>query len=934
MKRKLPSVLLLALVVASLFPGGNTWASGIPQSDDPAASAQAMLATMTPEERVGQLVLVSFTGVGAGLDSQIYDLIAHYHVGGVVLRAENNNFVPAPETAVGVQNLIVQLQSAEWQASQPLVDTVGQGTATLTPPADDTVQAYIPLLVAISQPGDGYPGDQILDGMTPMPSLMALGATWDPSLAGKIGEITGQELASLGFNMFFGPALDVAETSESTINNGLNAGVFGADPYWVGEFGSAYITGLHEGSQGTLLVVADHFPGRGSSDRPPGEEPATVRKSLEQLQQIELAPYFSVTGLAATPEGTADGLVVSHIRYQGFQGNIRTTTRPVSSDPQALTQILSLPPLSSWRQAGGILVSDDLGSQTVRSFYDSTGQSFSARMVARDALLAGNDLLYLGNIISTDAEDNYTSVRRVLEYFAQKYREDQAFSQRVDEAVLRILTKKYTLYPEFSIEAVLTMSDIQANTNQKQAILFDIARQSATLVSPGLQDLESILPSPPGIRDHIVFITDTRTGRQCSTCPETPMLAVDALQSAIFRLYGPQTGGLVMNGRLISYTLESLAATLPGGGGNDELTAYLRQADWVVFNLLDAPPGETHTTVLHRFMAERQDLLRGKQVIVFAFNAPYYLDSTEVSKLTAYYCMYGKTAPFIDVAARLLFRELTPDGVLPVSVPGIGYDLLSSTAPDPEQVIQISLDVLSPATPSSDTTLEPTATPNFHIGDTVGVRTGMIVDHNGHPVPDGTGVRFNITTGGDNSLIRQLETTTQDGVAVASFTIDRDGVLEVRAESEPALTSVVLQLSVVGGGLTVTIVAPTPAGGITPEPDPVGVPESNSDTPFPTGRPGVLGWFILVAVLLMAATPVYLVSRQVINLLWGIRFTLLALLGGLVVYSLFAVGIPPAKSILAGHGWVALAESLFVGILVGVASAGIWYAVSKSMKKE
>jgi beta-N-acetylhexosaminidase len=389
-----------------------------------------------------------------------------------------------------------------------------------------------------------------------------------------------------------------------------------------------------------------------------------------------------------------------------------------------------------------------------------------------------------------------------------------------------------------------------------------------------------------------------------------------------------------MNGRLISYSLESLAATLPGGVGNDELTAYLRQADWVIFNLLDAPPGDNHTAILHRFIAERQDLLRDKQVIVFAFNAPYYLDSTEISKLSAYYCLYGKTAPYVDVAARLLFRELTPGGVLPVSVPGIGYDLLSFTAPDPDQIIQISLEPLILATSAPDTTLEPTATPNFHIGDTVSIRTGTILDHNGHPVPDGTGVRFNITTGGDNNLIRQLETTTQDGIAVASFTIDREGVLEVRAESEPARTSVVLQLSVVGGGLTITIVAPTPDGGVTPVPGPVETPVPQPESPFAAGRPGVLGWFLLIAVLLLTATPVYLLIRRWINLLWGVRSTLAALLGGLIVYLFFALGIPPAKDLLAGRGWIALAESLLIGVLAGVAGAAVWYAISRQSRKK
>ncbi len=62
-------------------------------------------------------------------------------------------------------------------------------------------------------------------------------------------------------------------------------------------------------------------------------------------------------------------------------------------------------------------------------------------------------------------------------------------------------------------------------------------------------------------------------------------------------------------------------------------------------------------------------------MIVFAFNAPYFLDLTDISEITAYYCLYSKSPPFVEVAARLLFRELTPAGILPVSVQGIGYDL-------------------------------------------------------------------------------------------------------------------------------------------------------------------------------------------------------------------------------------------------------------------
>src|SRR5512143_4039117 len=62
------------------------------------SKVQEVLASMSPEERVGQLFLVTFQGTNTASDSQIYDLIANHHVGGVVLSADNDNFVAAPDT--------------------------------------------------------------------------------------------------------------------------------------------------------------------------------------------------------------------------------------------------------------------------------------------------------------------------------------------------------------------------------------------------------------------------------------------------------------------------------------------------------------------------------------------------------------------------------------------------------------------------------------------------------------------------------------------------------------------------------------------------------------------------------------------------------------------------------------------------------------------
>ncbi len=112
------SIVLFFLITLSVFTPANVIASGQFQQIDAGTKARQMLAKMTPDERVGQLFLVTFIGTDANQDSQIVDLIDRYHVGGVVLLSGNDNFIAAPNTVTGAYQLISQLQDAEWQASQ------------------------------------------------------------------------------------------------------------------------------------------------------------------------------------------------------------------------------------------------------------------------------------------------------------------------------------------------------------------------------------------------------------------------------------------------------------------------------------------------------------------------------------------------------------------------------------------------------------------------------------------------------------------------------------------------------------------------------------------------------------------------------------------------------------------------------------------------
>jgi len=261
---------------------------------------------------------------------------------------------------------------------------------------------------------------------------MAIGATWNPTHAEAVGGVIGEELSELGVNLLLGLSLDVLDTPRPGKPADLGTLSFGGDPYWVGKMGGAFIRGVHSGSEGRVAVVPGHFPGLGAADRPFSEEVSTVQKSLEQLKQIELAPFFAVAS-AEDVLDRPDGLLISHIRYRGFQGNIYASTKPVSFDPQAL----------------------QLGVRAVRRFYDPTEQQFNSRRIALEAFLAGNDLLILSHFaLSDDWESHVANVQATIQFFREKYASDPTFQAKVDEAVLRILQLKLDLYGSFSRTAV------------------------------------------------------------------------------------------------------------------------------------------------------------------------------------------------------------------------------------------------------------------------------------------------------------------------------------------------------------------------------------------------------------------------------------------------------------------------------------------------
>jgi len=875
--------------------------------DDPNKFLAQLIAQMTPEATVGQLFVVAFPGTDTSTTSDISDLILNYHIGGVVLSANNGNIVNSANTPTQVATLTASLQGLARAATNVA------GTGGRTSP-------YIPLFIALEQDGNGPPNAPLSGGMTPLPSAMSLGATWKGEDAAAVGKVVGTELGAVGVNLLIGPSLDVLDAPHpSTAEPGVN--VFGGDPYWVSVMGQNYVRGLHAGSP-RVAAVFEHFPGQGSLAEA-GDE---VDKSLEELKKVELVPFLSVVQPAAgEPRALADALMTSHVRYRGFDGNIRTRTAPISVDAQAMLALLALPEVKAWRESGGVLVSSPLGAPLIRRYYAPQTMSFPAQRVAQDALQAGNDVLVLSDFGLTGSwSEQLANIKSTIKFFQEKYATDLTFKALVDNAVARILRLKVRLYPGFdSTTVIVNPAAVPAAVGPSRATALQVAQDALTLLAPSAATLAEKPLSVPTPQDSILIFTDDRPYKECANCPARPLVATDALQQAITRLYP----GRVDAARIASLSFGNLSAFLSGTvpAGSPDVGGALGAANWVVFAALNTDPASPQSAVLKQLVAQRPNLLASKKVIIFAFDVPYDLEPDVIAKATAVYALYGRTDPFIEVAARALFGEAKSQGSPPVNVDAIHYQLIVQTEPNPSQIIRLFI---------GEAPKEPAATPvpvAIKVGDTLQLRTGAIVDRNGHPVPDGTQVTFTRTFS-QNVELPPLVAPTRNGVATASFVLDRIGPLRVRALSEPAMTSVTLLLTVAEQPSEPRTILPPPptsqptaTATSTPAPTPTSSPTPAPVTTSRTGAPRRVGWgdlMMAVAGVVITGGAGYWMQRTRKHhgktnadvLARAGQVGLWSVLAGLAGYVLYGVGAPGADLARAVFGgWAALLVAVVCG---------------------
>ncbi|MFH2115846.1 MAG: beta-N-acetylhexosaminidase [Spirochaetota bacterium] len=243
-------------------------------------------ATLSLEEKIGQMLLIGFPAGKEGLD-HLSRAIDEFAAGNFILFSRN---VRQPED---VYKLTAFIRSAVLK------------------------RVALPPLIAVDQEGGIVA--RVKDGVTPIPGAMSQAA----AVAGgaisigdlcELGRICGTELAALGINWNLAP---VADVNNNPANPVIGVRSYGDDPQKVAEMSAAFSQGLAEAG---VLATGKHFPGHGDTKIDSHLGLPVIDIDSDRLEQVELVPFRRLIsqGIGA--------IMTAHVRFPAVEAEALPAT--------------------------------------------------------------------------------------------------------------------------------------------------------------------------------------------------------------------------------------------------------------------------------------------------------------------------------------------------------------------------------------------------------------------------------------------------------------------------------------------------------------------------------------------------------------------------------------------------------------------------------
>ncbi|MGX4692115.1 glycoside hydrolase family 3 protein [Streptomyces sp. JNUCC 63] len=294
---------------------------------------RALISRMTLEEKVGQLFVMRVYGHSATAPDQAdidanlkeigvrtaAELIARYHVGGIIYFAWANN-TRNPHQIADLSNGI-QRASLTRPRGLPMLISTDQEHG---------------IVCRVGKPAALFPG------------AMAIGAGGSAADAHTLGRVSGAELRAIGINQDYSP---VADVNVNPANPVIGVRSLGADPDAVARLVAAEVKGYQSSK---VAATAKHFPGHGDTVDDSHAKLPYIHHTREQWERLDAPPFR-----AAIAAGI-DSIMTAHIVVPALDG---------SDDPATLSRPILTGILREELGYDGVVVTDSLGMEGVRTKY-------------------------------------------------------------------------------------------------------------------------------------------------------------------------------------------------------------------------------------------------------------------------------------------------------------------------------------------------------------------------------------------------------------------------------------------------------------------------------------------------------------------------------------------------------------------------------------
>ena len=248
-------------------------------------------------------------------------------------------------------------------------------------------------------------GFDVIHGFrTVYPIPLALGATWNPELAGQACRVAAQEAYDAGIDWTFSPMVDIARDPRW----GRIAEGYGEDPYLTSVFGAASVKAYQGDDLSQPYNIAaclKHYVGYGASEA--GRDYVPTEISRQTLWDTYLPPFEA---------GVKAGAATLMSSFNNISGT------PGSANRYTMTDVLK----EKWGHDGFIVADWNAVVQLINQ-----GMAEDGKAAAMYAINAGLDMDMVDNLYMQHLEDLVA--------------EGKVSEDRIDDAVRRVLTLKFRL---------------------------------------------------------------------------------------------------------------------------------------------------------------------------------------------------------------------------------------------------------------------------------------------------------------------------------------------------------------------------------------------------------------------------------------------------------------------------------------------------------